>query len=159
MCRFHLNSISVFLVTVLFAFNAFSHHLIVDDGHVRETIPGTQVSSAYFTIENNSSNEVALISVSSDISDKIELHQHSMKNGMMKMAQVSKISVGANGHTILQPFGLHVMIFNLTTPLKAGEQVTFTLTFHDESQFDITLPIVSIKNQAIGQSNQHSHQH
>lgn len=159
MCKFHLNSISVFLVTVLFAFNAFSHHLIVDDGHVRETIPGTQVSSAYFTIENNSSNEVALISVSSDISDKIELHQHSMNNGMMKMAQVSKISVDANGQTILQPFGLHVMIFNLKAALKAGEQVTFTLTFDDESQFDITLPIVSIKNQVIGQSKQHSHQH
>ena len=66
------------------------------------------------TIKNSGKVVKKLVEVSGDISDRIELHEHTMADGMMKMRQVDNIEIPAQGKTLLQPSGLHIMIFNLT---------------------------------------------
>ena len=115
-------------------------------GHIRETIPGTSISSAYLTIRNPYQQALKLIVVTSKISPRLELHEHSMTDsGMMKMRQVPHIMIPANSEVTLKPSGLHIMIFELTKGLMAGEQIPLTFIFENQQVVTITLPVQSIK--------------
>jgi copper(I)-binding protein len=122
-----------------------SSNITVESGHIRETIPGTVISSAYMTINNLSSSEISLIKATSDISDRMEIHEHTMENGMMNMQQRPSIKIAGNSRVILQPSGLHLMIFDLKKPLKDGEIIPITLKFTTHADVLIKLPVESIK--------------
>jgi copper(I)-binding protein len=115
--------------------------MTVTNGYVRASIPGTTISSAYMTLANNSENKVTLVGVSSKISPRIELHQHSMQGGMMRMRQLPIIEIDANSEIILQPHGLHLMIFDLTQVLAPKTIVDITLHFSNDKQLTIQLPV------------------
>lgn len=139
---------------VSFHATAFQDQIIsieVKQGFIRETIPGTSISSAYMTIHNTSSEAITLTGASSLVSKRLELHEHSMANGMMKMRQVENIVIPGNSEIVLKPSGLHVMIFDLIEPLKDQDKVLINLIFEDESIKPVTLPVRSIK--------QHKHHH
>ncbi|MGJ8691602.1 MAG: copper chaperone PCu(A)C [Thalassotalea sp.] len=126
----------------------------VDKGYIRETIPGTEVSSAYMTILNKSAQNLALVSVTSPVSPRLELHQHLMSEGMMKMRQVDDINIDANSEVVLKPSGFHIMIFSLASRLKAGDKIPLTLTFSNNHQLEILLQVESIKK-----NKEHHHHH
>ncbi|GAA0812159.1 copper chaperone PCu(A)C [Colwellia asteriadis] len=117
----------------------------VTDGYVRASIPGTAISSAYMTLANNSENKVTLVGVSSKISPRIELHQHSMDDGMMRMRQIVQIDINANSSIVLKPHGLHLMIFDLTEQLTPETKVDITLHFSNDQQLTIQLPVKALK--------------
>lgn len=119
----------------------------VKQGFIRETIPGTSISSAYMTIQNTSSETVTLIGATSQVSKRLELHEHSMTNGMMKMRRVKNIVIPANSEIVLKPSGLHVMIFDLAKPLQDQDMVLINLIFEDKNIKSVTLPVRSIKQQ------------
>lgn len=123
----------------------------VDGAYLRATIPGTEMSSAYMTIFNHSDKTKNLMAVTGDISDRIELHEHSMVDGMMRMRQVNKIVVPAQGKAVLQPSGLHLMVFNLAKPLKPQQKVKLSLHFADGSKENIIVPVEKVK------PHQHKH--
>ena len=55
-----------------------------------------------------------------------------MKDGKMVMRQKQGgIVIKAKGTHALEPGGDHLMLMNLTQPVKAGDELTFTLTFAD----------------------------
>ncbi len=64
---------------------------------------------------------------------------------MMRMRQVPQLIISAKNYVELQPMGYHLMMFDLTSPLKDGERVTLTFTFKDKTTFDVTVPVKSIK--------------
>jgi hypothetical protein len=142
-------NVSLILLTVLTlclfgSFTSQAHEskdVIVTEGHVRASIPGTTISSAYMTLTNNSENKVTLLGVSSKVSPRIELHQHSMTDGMMRMRQVPNIEIDANSSVILQPHGLHLMIFDLTELLLPDTVVDITLHFSNDQNITIQLPV------------------
>jgi copper(I)-binding protein len=146
------------LTGLLLSFISSAHHIEVHQGHIRETIPGTQVSAAYMTLTNSSNTEVALNKVTADFSKRIEIHQHTMVDGMMRMGKVESLAVPAHGQTQLKPSGYHLMIFDLANPLRAGSEKTLTLYFNDGSVFDVRLGIESLKAQGRNpNANQHNH--
>ncbi|MGL1957170.1 MAG: copper chaperone PCu(A)C [Colwellia sp.] len=126
----------------------------VNDGYVRETIPGTHISSAYMTINNNSEKSVTLVGASSTISPRIEIHQHSIIDGMMRMRQLDSITIKGKESVILQPSGLHLMIFDFKKPLIQGETIDLTLHFLSAPDLQVQLPISGIK---IQNEKQHYH--
>lgn len=134
------------LIFTLF-YSVFSNALNIDvtDAYIRETLPGNQISSAYMKISNNNDHEILFIGASSSISSRIEIHQHSMKNGMMQMRQLKNIKINADENVLLQPYGLHLMIFNLQQPLKDGQKVQLTLHFAKQDDVIINVPVISIK--------------
>jgi hypothetical protein len=42
---------------------------------------------------------------------------------------------------MLKPGGNHVMLMGMETPLAAGNEVTITLIFDDESELEVTGPV------------------
>jgi len=141
---------------MLFSNIAFAKDIVVEDAYIRATIPGTSVSSAYMNITNNGLKATRLIGAGADISDRVEIHQHLMADGMMKMRKVDGLEIKPNQQMMLMPSGYHLMIFDLDKPLNDGESVKVQLHFsHGESQ-EIEVPVKSIKRRT---AKKHHHQH
>ncbi|MFT4927750.1 MAG: copper(I)-binding protein [Phenylobacterium sp.] len=124
---------ALFLAPALLAVSSFAAasagQINISDLTVREMLPGSKVTSAYFALTNHSEQPVTLTSVSSALSKRIEIHQHTMKNGLMKMSHV-KGGVVIKPHDTLRfvAGGYHLMVFNPLSKVKKGEAVE--LTFH-----------------------------
>jgi copper(I)-binding protein len=133
---------SVFVNTSLASENA---NLVVENGYARESIPGTSISSAYMTIKNLSAKNIRLIAAASAVSDRIEIHQHTMSDGLMRMRQRDYVEISAQNSTVFQPSGFHLMIFHLKQPLKAKENIIITLYFDDKSSIDVNYTVQGLK--------------
>lgn len=130
-----------FLLGLISAFPTKASNIEITNAYVRESIPGNNITSAYMTITNNSAQAVKLIGAQSPISDRIEIHNHIMDDGMMKMRQMESIDIDKNQTVHLQPMGLHLMLFDIKNQLKSGDFVSITLTFKDSSSQTLNIPI------------------
>ncbi|UUO24216.1 copper chaperone PCu(A)C [Colwellia sp. M166] len=147
---------NIFLVLILlflfvnsaFAGTVFSGQnteVLIENSFARESIPGTSISSAYMTISNLSAKDLRLISASSTVSDRIEIHEHTMANGLMRMRQRDHVDISAKDSMLFQPSGFHLMIFDLKQPLKAKENIIITLHFDDQPNIDVNYIIKGLK--------------
>lgn len=149
------NIILTAFLSLLFCHSVIASEISITDQYVRETIPGTTISSAYMSIKNDMSKDITLVNITSSVSQRIELHEHIMSDGMMQMQQVESIIVKAKDKTVLQPHGYHVMIFNLDEPLVAGGTVDMILNFDNGKAVTIQLPVQGLKKK----THSHSHKH
>ncbi len=118
--------------------------IVIVDPYVRAIPPGQTVSAAFMQVKNTSDQKHAIVKAKSTISKVVELHTHTQESGMMKMRQVEKMEIPANGETILQPGGLHIMLIDLHDALKLDQKVALTLEFEDGSTKDIEAPVRKI---------------
>ncbi|MDH5464552.1 MAG: copper chaperone PCu(A)C [Thiovulaceae bacterium] len=118
--------------------------LSVSNGYVRATPPGVPNSAAFMQLQNHAKHDISVMSAHSNIAKKVELHTHDMVNGEMQMYQVKKIDIPANGKTILQPGGFHIMLLGLHKPLKIGSLVGLTLTLYSGEEIKIKIPVKKV---------------
>jgi copper(I)-binding protein len=89
------------------------------------------MTAAFGTLVNDGDADVTITSASTEVSP-MELHEMTLKDGKMVMQQKQGgIVVKAHSSTTLQPGGEHLMLTNLKQAVKAGDELTFTLTFAD----------------------------
>ena len=119
--------------------------ITVEDGYIKPSIPGSDITAAYMTLKNTGDKAITLQKISSTISDRIEIHEHSMADGMMRMREVGEVVVNAKSHVVLQPSGLHLMIFSLKEQVAEQDVIPLTLTFSNGSKLNIKLPVRKYK--------------
>jgi periplasmic copper chaperone A len=78
-----------------------------------------------------------LLSVSSPVAPKAELHESLETNGVMEMRAVSSLDVEPGKPVALRPGGYHIMLVGLKHALKEGD--SFPLTLHFAKAGDITV--------------------
>lgn len=104
--------------------------LEIDHPWSRATPPGAKVAGGYFTVTNHGGVPDRLVSVTSDISAKAEVHEMAVKDGVMTMRPVEGgVEIPAGGKIELKPGGYHLMLMGLKRPAKEGESFPATLTF------------------------------
>lgn len=118
--------------------------VLVTDVTVREMLPGRSMTAGYFSISNRTNVAAELISASSPQFGSIELHQHSHKDGMMKMEQVQSVVVAAGEQVHFQPGGLHLMLFDAKTSITKGQQIPLRLTFKDGQSIEVQAMVSAI---------------
>ena len=118
--------------------------ITVETPEVRSTPPGQKITGAFMTLKNTSATDIELIAAQSEIADVTEIHESGMKDGMMFMNKVEKISVPANGTAELKPGGFHIMLIDLKNPLTSGDKANITLTFSDNSQKAVEAAVVDV---------------
>lgn len=64
---------------------------------------GTENGAAYFTISNSSAAPVVLIGANTDAARATEVHQHVMRDGMMRMRRVPELVIEPNQTLVFQP--------------------------------------------------------
>lgn len=115
----------------------------ITDSWVRENAPGQSVGAAYMTL--NSPQDSTLVYVETPAAGSVEIHSMRMENNVMKMRMLEELSLKAGKPEKLAPGGFHLMLFDLKTPLKAGENAAFKLCFKDKAgnitHQNVTLPI------------------
>ena len=109
---------------------------------VRET--ANDVTAMYMTIKTTGTGD-RLISATTPISPMVQLHETVMVSGAMKMQEVAGgIAIPPAGEVVLKTGGLHIMMMNLTAPLKAEQTVTVELTFEKAGKVSLTVPVKPI---------------
>jgi periplasmic copper chaperone A len=103
----------------------------ITDSWVRENAPGQSVGAAYMTL--NSSQDSTLVYVETPAAGSVEIHSMHMENNVMKMRMLEELPLKAGKPEKLSPGGFHLMLLDLTTPLKTGEKVDFKLCFKDKT--------------------------
>lgn len=109
--------------------NVWAAEVKVDSAWTRATPPGQDVGGAFMTLTADA--DLKLIEASSPAAHSVELHSMSLDKGTMVMRPVKAIDLPKGKAVQLAPGGLHVMLFGLKAPLKAGEQLPLTLTVRD----------------------------
>lgn len=137
---------------------AFAHEftagdLTIDHPWARATAPKAPVGGGYMTIVNTGAEADRLISASADFAGKVEIHEMTMENDVMKMRPLPDgVAIPAGEAVELKPGGLHIMLMGLTAPLVEGETRPLTLVF--EKAGDVT---VELKVEGLGGAKPDSH--
>ncbi|MBR0645526.1 copper chaperone PCu(A)C [Plastoroseomonas hellenica] len=107
----------------------------------------------FLTIRNTGAAPDRLLSASSPIARRVELHTMSMDGGVMRMRPVETIPVPAGGTVQLAPGGLHIMMIGLTQPLVQGGRAPLTLRFERGGEVQVELVVEA----AGARAPQHAH--
>ncbi|MCG7920662.1 MAG: copper chaperone PCu(A)C [Candidatus Thiodiazotropha lotti] len=132
--------------------------VMADDPYVRAVPPGQPNSASFMTLHNMGKKDLALVSASSSAAEVVELHTHTMEDGMMRMRKVEKIDLPAEQKISLKPGGLHVMLIGLKQKLVPGEKIGLTLSFDDGSELKLDAPVRKLRMK-MKQSDHGSHNH
>lgn len=125
--------------------------LVIKQAWSRATPGGAKVGGGYLTIENKGAAPDRLIGGSTEVAGKIEVHEMSMDNGVMKMRPVEGgLTIGPGKTVKLDPNGFHLMIMNLKSPLKQGEKVPVTLEFEKAGKVAVIFDVEGIGAQGPG---------
>ena len=116
--------------------------LAVRDAYARPSNPAWKLTSAYMRLVNRGSAPRALVGARSSIAKVVEIHETTVRDGMMSMNQVDRLPVPAGGETLLAPGGSHLMLIELTRELRPGDVVPVTLTFDDGSTLGLQLEVL-----------------
>lgn len=99
----------------------------VSDALIRTPPQGRDITAGYATMTNAGGAD-RLIGASAEAADRIELHQNTMEEGVMRMRRVEAVEIPAGGEARLEQGGYHLMIFGLEA-VEAGDTVSVTLDF------------------------------
>ena len=113
----------------------------VNAPYVRAVPPVVRTSAAFMQLDSSDVVERFLVGADSPAAAAVELHMHTMDDGVMRMRQIPHIHLPPGQTVSLQPGGLHIMLFDLKAPLSPGDQIPITLTFEDGSSKDITATV------------------
>ncbi len=103
---------------------------------------GEGMSAAFGELANTGDADVTLVSATSTASTSMQLHE-TVDNGSGSMVMQEKdggFTMPAGGALTLEPGGNHLMLMGLTAPIVAGDEIEFTLTFSDGSDYTFTAP-------------------
>lgn len=118
--------------------------LRVDEARVQLSPVRGNPSVAYFTVHGGPT-DTTLISVSSPVAIKSEMHESMNKGGMATMAPVTAVPVPAKGTVSFAPGGKHVMLYNINPGIKpGGRPITLILAFGNGERISVDAPAVAM---------------
>jgi hypothetical protein len=119
--------------------------LVISQAWARATPGGAKTGGGFLTIENKGSAPDKLIGASADGAGKIEVHEMTMDNGVMKMRPVVGGLAIDPGKTVkLAPGGYHLMMMDLKGPLKQGDKMPLTLEFEKAGKVSVSLDVQGV---------------
>lgn len=129
--------------------------LVVASPWTRATPGGAKIAGGYLRITNNGNAADRLINVVSAGADRVEIHEMSMTDGVMKMRPLPDGLTVKPGETVeLKPGGFHMMFMDIKQPLKQGDTLKATLTFEKAGKLDVSFDV-----NAMGATSEPSHKH
>lgn len=115
----------------------------VEDAYARVSGENAKSAAIFMTLVNHSTEDDRLLSVTSVVADRAELHTHTLNaNGVMSMGEVTEgfPIAGLEAH-MLDRGGDHIMLLGLKQPLKQGDTVSLTLKFERGEDLIVDIPV------------------
>jgi copper(I)-binding protein len=101
----------------------------VGEATVRLPAVEGQPGSAYFALEAGSEG-TRLLSVSSPLVRRIELHESKMEGSVSRMKRQKDVEFPPHGKLVFEPGGRHAMLFGINSAVKAGTKLPLTFAFN-----------------------------
>ena len=120
----------------------------IEKAWARPTVPGQQGGGAFLSITSASTDR--LLSGSTPLAERFELHSMAMKGDVMEMRQIDAIELPAGKLVELKSGGLHVMLIGLKQPLALGSKVPVTLKFEKAGEVKVEFDVMSRPPAATG---------
>lgn len=125
--------------------------LRVEAPWARATPPGGKVAGAFVTLVNTGDAPDRLVSATSPVAGRVELHTHIKDGDVMRMREVEGGIPLPSGQTVaLQPGGLHIMLLELKQGLAAGSSFPLTLSFEKTGSVQVDVPVETIGSMGPG---------
>jgi copper(I)-binding protein len=132
------------LAGLLVAGAAMAHEYSVGSikiGHPwsRPTPAGAVAGGGFLTITNTGKQADRLVSGVTPAADRLEIHEMSVTDGIMRMRALPDGLVIPPGQTVkLAPGGFHIMLIGLKRPLALGDHVPARLKFEKAGEVDVS---------------------
>ncbi|WP_207485878.1 copper chaperone PCu(A)C [Arenibaculum pallidiluteum] len=107
----------------------------------RATAPSAPTGAAYVTLVNGGSQPDRLVSATSPVAERVEIHTHLHEGGVMRMREVEGVDLAPGAEAVFGPGGLHLMLMGLRQPLRRGESFPLTLTFARGAAATVTVSV------------------
>ena len=101
------------------------------------SLAGAHNAAAYFMLMNHGETADRLISLSTPVAGKAEIHREEVTNGIMRMRPTGPLTLEPGEMITLKPGGSHVMLLDLKEPLKTGGHFPLTLTFEKAGEMTL----------------------
>ncbi|QZA82395.1 copper chaperone PCu(A)C [Deefgea piscis] len=126
----------------------------VDQVWTRATPPQAANAGVFMTINSKAADQ--LLSASSDLASKTEIHEMKMSDGVMKMRQMTAgLPIASNQTLTLAPGGYHIMLIGLKKGLVAGEKQALTLHFAKAGAITVTVDVKNIAHMPASAAHSH----
>lgn len=125
------------------AFPALAHDGVHIDGAYARVMPGAKTGAIFLSIENHAAVDERLVTVSTDVAERAELHTHKAgADGVMQMLKIEGgIAIPAGEIHDLARGGDHIMLMGLTRPVKEGDTINLMLTFEHAGEVAVEVPV------------------
>lgn len=107
----------------------------VSGGWLRSPPMPMPMMAGFGSIDNACTAELAVTGARSAAFDRVELHETRTVEGVSRMRPVSSLPLPAGGTAVLRPGGLHLMLMQPVSPLRAGDAVRVEFTLADGRVF------------------------
>ena len=114
--------------------------LAVADAWVRPPMAADRPAAGYMTMTNPGPEADALVGVTTDVAEMVEIHRTTTMSGMSGMEPVEAIHVPAGGTVTLEPGGFHLMLMGVDE-LTPGDTVELELTFEQAGKLVVTAEV------------------
>ena len=134
---------------LLAAAAAFAHNHEKGDIQVRHpwsraTPAGAKVAVGYMEIRNHGKQPDRLLSATTPVAQRVEMHITRQEGEVMKMREVKSFEVAARERYELRPGGSHLMLVDIVRPLKKGERFPMRLVFERAGELQIELEVQEV---------------
>ena len=142
------------IATLLFflCFSALAAEIEVRQPWARATPPGAKVAAGYLEIRNNGKEADRLLSASTPVAKRVEMHITQRDGEVVTMREVKSLDIPAGGTRKLEPGGTHLMLIELAQPLKQGERFRLRLRFERAGDLEADVEV-----RALGARQEHRH--
>ena len=119
-----------------------------DSGTITVTDPWVKaaeggMTAAFGTVTNGTSGDLILTGATTSASSEVQLHETSPdgSGGMSMQEKEGGFELPAGEELVLEPGGHHLMLMDLTEPLRPGDQVELTLVFSEGTEHPFTATV------------------
>ncbi|SMN12960.1 Cytochrome oxidase biogenesis protein Sco1/SenC/PrrC, putative copper metallochaperone [Bathymodiolus heckerae thiotrophic gill symbiont] len=113
----------------------------IEDFYMNQGAKNARSAAAYGKITNISNAEDVLISVSSPIAKRVELHQTKVVDNFVKMMHTPNKVFKAGETLMLKPMSYHIMFMGLKKPLSEVKVVDISLKFKNAGNIPIRIKL------------------
>jgi copper(I)-binding protein len=143
---------SVFLLLSLYASKAHEFRIgsiKIEHPWARATPAGAKVGGGYIVIDNEGPSSDRLVSATAEIAGHVEIHEMTMKDGVMSMRQLDGVPLPSKSSVAFTPGSFHLMFLDLKQPLVEGKPFSGTLTFEKAGTVNVTFVVVPIGGNSV----------
>lgn len=116
--------------------------ITVEQPWARATPAGAKVGGGYLRVTNTGPEPDRLTGGTFPIADKVEVHEMSMVNDIMRMKQVPDgLEIEPGASVELKPGGTHLMFLGLREGLSEGQVLKGTLIFEKAGPVEVTYQV------------------